>query len=382
MLTAPSGIKINKFTDKTPKSSQICIGLSITGEYLQDGVVFSWPTYENGLIIAVNNEQKGASMWAFSQAFTWQVWVAVVCTAILIGIIIFAVDAWMYGAQYDRTKNKIFAGTDEGSLKRIAFMDYIWEAVMRPMQVRDQRPLSFPSNFIVLAFSFMMLVIVTVYTANTTANITTTRLQSTIRGAQDLPGKAVGSWSDYKSELSKYGVILTSSLPWENEADEGAMIESLVNGTVQAFVLDESFLVYKAASSCEIAIIGNKFEELNQAVAFPRGFNNTALLDAVNQALIKLREEGVISLLRDIYVNPPEASCKTALIGDSTQISMSMLSGLWIVLAVAIGIALAIAVIYKIHVRYTQKHVDKFGLQMTKKFRLSGNLFKEHEVVV
>jgi ABC-type amino acid transport substrate-binding protein len=349
-------------------------GLPVTGEYLGKGIVFSWPTYENGLIIAVNNEQAGASIWAFTDAFAWQVWVALIATSLVVGVIIFGVDAWMYGAKYDKTAHKFYAGTNLESEGKYAFSDYVWDALLRPTQVRDQRPLSFASNFIVLAFAFMMLVVVTVYTANTTANITTTRLQSAIRGLQDLPGKKVGTWSQYRPELSKYGVI-PIPFPWENDADEAAMINSLTNGTIQALVLDESFLVYKASLSCEIAVIGQKFEELNQAVAFPRGFNDTALLGAVNQALVELKEDGTISLLRDTYVDPPEASCKTSLVGDAAaKITLEQLAGLWVMLGVGIGIALFIAVVYKLHVRYAHQHVVKLSSTITRKITKSFSL--------
>ena len=41
----------------------------------------------------------------------------------------------------------------------------------------------------------MILILVTLYTANTAANITATRLQVPISGIADLPGKAVGTWT-------------------------------------------------------------------------------------------------------------------------------------------------------------------------------------------
>ena len=42
----------------------------------------------------------------------------------------------------------------------------------------------------------MVLVLVTLYTATTTANITAVVLASTINGLPDLPGKSVVTWVD------------------------------------------------------------------------------------------------------------------------------------------------------------------------------------------
>lgn len=345
-------------------------GLPVTGEYLGKGIVFSWPTYENGLIIAVNNEQAGASIWAFTDAFAWQVWVALIATSLVVGVIIFGVDAWMYGAKYDKTAHKFYAGTNLESEGKYAFSDYVWDALLRPTQVRDQRPLSFASNFIVLAFAFMMLVIVTVYTANTTANITATRLQSTIRGVQDLPGKVVGTWTDFVPDLAKLGVTALG-LPWETVEDEAAMLELLRNGTIQALVLDDTFLTYTASSSCDIALVGQKFNDQAATIAFASDFNSPELLKGVNQAMAELREDGSVQLLVDTFIKPPQASCKTSLVDEnSTKISVSQLLGLWIMLGVCILIALFIALAYKLHLRYTQKHLEKAGSKLKKRASL------------
>jgi ABC-type amino acid transport substrate-binding protein len=276
----------------------------------------------------------------------------------------------MVGVKFDKKKKKVYVGDNENTDREMAFADYMWDAVMRPTQVRDQRPLSFASNFIVLAFAFMMLVIVTVYTANTTANITATRLQSTIRGVQDLPGKVVGTWTDFVPDLAKLGVTALG-LPWETVEDEAAMLELLRNGTIQALVLDDTFLTYTASSSCDIALVGQKFNDQAATIAFASDFNSPELLKGVNQAMAELREDGSVQLLVDTFIKPPQASCKTSLVDEnSTKISVSQLLGLWIMLGVCILIALFIALAYKLHLRYTQKHLEKAGSKLKKRASL------------
>ena len=53
---------------------------------------------------------------------------------------------------------------------------------------------NFAGNLIIMIFAFMMLILVTLYTANTAANLTATRLSTNIRSVEDLPGKRVGTW--------------------------------------------------------------------------------------------------------------------------------------------------------------------------------------------
>jgi ionotropic glutamate receptor len=333
---------------------------------------------ENGLIVSVTNQQKAVSIWAFMDAFTWQLWVVIIVTCLLVGLVIFGIDAWLIGAKVDKKKKKIVVGNNENCEQEIAFADYIWDAMMRPMQVRDMRPLStFASNFVVLAFAFMMLVVVTVYTANTTANITATRLQSTIRGVEDLPGKVVGTWEDYVPDLAKVGVTAIG-FPWESDEDETAMLEALTNGTIQALVLDNSYLVYVASSSCDIAVVGREFDEKNSAIAFASNIDEAEVIREMNNALSELREDGSQSLLVDTLIEPPEVACKTDLVsGTTTKIGVDELAGLWIMLAVGIVIAVVIVIVYKLHLKYTKKHIDKASKSLKKKMSTTMRMTKQ-----
>ena len=64
----------------------------------------------------------------------------------------------------------------------------------------------------------MVLVLVTLYTATTTANITAVTLQSAVRGLPDLPGKAVVTWVDYVQDIAKYGVAAAGMREFRAEA--------------------------------------------------------------------------------------------------------------------------------------------------------------------
>lgn len=61
-------------------------------------------------------------------------------------------------------------------------------------QTTEMTSRNFAGNLIIMIFAFMMLILVTLYTANTAANLTATRLSTNIRSVEDLPGKRVGTW--------------------------------------------------------------------------------------------------------------------------------------------------------------------------------------------
>ncbi len=55
------------------------------------------------------------------------------------------------------------------------------------------------------------------------ANLTTSRLTSGITGVSDLPGKAVGTWTEYQETLTRYS-IQAKGYPWEGIEDGNEMI--------------------------------------------------------------------------------------------------------------------------------------------------------------
>lgn len=178
-----------------------------------------------------------------------------------------------------------------------------------------------------------------------------------------MPGKVVGTWTEYLPQLRKYG-INARDFPWETADDEAVMLNALTTGAVQALVLDESFLVYRASSSCDIAVVGPTFQVFDQATALSPSFSraNPSLLDEINTALIELREERVVSQLEEEFIDPPEAACKKlSADGNGNSVSFSQVAGLWVLLAGGIAVALALTAAIKLHERYTKQHLDRLG---------------------
>ena len=57
-----------------------------------------------------------------------------------------------------------------------------------------------------------MLIMLSLYTANTSATFTTSQLRSIIRGRDDLKGKKVVTWVEYTKVLSAYGITAIGML--------------------------------------------------------------------------------------------------------------------------------------------------------------------------
>ncbi len=286
---------------------------------------------------------------------------ATILTGAAIGLVIAALDRAVRGAR--RAHNRRLAGEaaaagatvgaaalEEGEEPR-ALERYAWEGVSRPMQMADLSPISIPASLVAIVYgcagswrmcyiqisglqdqslvpshelvsnrpptaapprprSFMVLVLVALYTATTTANITAVVLQKAIRGLPDLPGKAVVTWVEYVDDLAHYGVA-AAGMPWDDAGPtEDALIDAVRSGDAAALVLNRPFLLAKTAQMCDVSVLPGDFAPANQAIAFSAGFDNAPLLAAVDEALVLLRERGDALLLEQRYFDVPLPVCK------------------------------------------------------------------------
>lgn len=80
------------------------------------------------------------------------------------------------------------------------------------------------------------------YSASLTANLTVSQINNSMKTVDDLRGKAVGSWEGHLETLKDEDRLSIVPYAWNNQRDEVKMLWALLNGEVQAQVLDESAL--------------------------------------------------------------------------------------------------------------------------------------------
>ncbi|KAL4431059.1 hypothetical protein ABPG75_006315 [Micractinium tetrahymenae] len=306
-------------------------GVDISRINLEKGITFTYPTLSGGYRILVATEDTGTvNYWIFMNAFEWQLWLAILLTGIGIGLILWGVERWA---------NVRPPPPGEPPFPKL--QPLVFGALGRPMQMFDVEPRNFAGRFILLIFAFMMLVLTAVYTGSTAANLTASQLQSSIRSVEDLPGKRVGTWDDpeYTSDLSKRGITVLG-YPWNTDEDLQNMFDAVRQGDIQALVLDSYVLEYSASSQCDLMLVGGTWDDYDQAVAFPSNFDDSPFLKEYNRILVALKDMGQMENLERQWINPPEATCKTRGVTETTtQISFQEVSGLWILLAASVGVA-------------------------------------------
>ena len=141
---------------------------------------------------------------------------------------------------------------------------------------------------------FTSVVVIALYTAQLTSNLTVQQIRGTINGPQDLPGKRVGTLKDSVSTayLRGHKAIL------QEFTDLPDMYRALLDKKIDAVLLAAPPLLYYAAHEGKglVKLVGPEFNKADGAYAFPEG---SMLRRRVNATLLAVREDGTYRRIYD-----------------------------------------------------------------------------------
>lgn len=99
--------------------------------------------------------------------------------------------------------------------------------------------------------------------------------------------------------------------------------------------------IIKQVSSCTYYALC--YVVVCSAQVFPPGFHDTALLNAYNAAVLRVLDAGTAEVLTKRFIQVPQAACKAGEFSNqSMQVQWNQVSGLWVMMAGALGIGLII----------------------------------------
>jgi len=248
--------------------------ISVTSERMPI-VDFSRVYYYSGLeVMILRPTDTSKDPLSMLDPFTWDVWVSVFATIILVGIAI-----WVF----ERNRNAHMKVDAKHGLPLGQW--HSWTTFLQNPFINYR---SWSARLTVLAFMIVSLVIIATYTANLAAFLTKQSLQVPIRGRNDLAGKRVGTSSESTSGY-KWLRAQDQSLPAVFE-DNDERFKALETGAVEAIVWDSPPLRYRAFQECDKVVVGDVFQLEDYAIAVQP--NRHSLRLAIDGELVTLREEG------------------------------------------------------------------------------------------
>lgn len=162
-----------------------------------------------------------------------------------------------------------------------------WAAVtMTTVGYGDKAPVTFWGRMIALIWMFTAIIIISSFTAAIATSLTVGRLESSVRGVDDLRRVRVASVSGSISDdfLSARGIRFARLDDVEHA------VAGLAKGEYDAVVYDKPILQYVASREFpkRTRVLPNTFARQNYAIALP---DQSALREQINQALLNVTSD-------------------------------------------------------------------------------------------
>ncbi|MDH5798890.1 MAG: transporter substrate-binding domain-containing protein [Paracoccaceae bacterium] len=243
---------------------------------------FSQPIFESGLQIMVPTESTGTVSLA-SALLSREVLMAILAAFAV--LFLGGMAMWWF----ERRAQPYF----ERPAKEAMFPSFWWALNLVVNGGFEERvPRTWPGRIFAVLLVVSSLFVVSIFVAKITAVLTVSALQSNVNSVNDLYGKQVGTLGG--STAARFLDDRNIRFAAFSGLDE--MLSDFEEGTLDAVVFDVPILAYYAKNSNGYAhLTGAVFQKENYGIALPSG---SALAEPINQALLRLRENGIYGQLR------------------------------------------------------------------------------------
>ncbi|CAB3767240.1 transporter substrate-binding domain-containing protein [Paraburkholderia humisilvae] len=253
-------------------------------------VDFSIPYFDSGLQIMVR-AQNDSTFMATLRSVPWLGIVQLLGIAVAI-VFLLANLIWLIERKQDpQFRKPYFRAIGEGL--------WVTMLIIATGEHGERETASVLKRLLVPAMWLIGVVLIAQLTATVTSSQTVARLQSNIRGPDDLPGKSIGT----VPATTAANYLAQRGLPFVdiNTADDG--IRMLTQGDVQAIVYDAPTLQYWAAKrgNGALIVVGPIFRPEKYGIAVANG---SALRKPINEALLAMYEDGTYEQINGKWFSP------------------------------------------------------------------------------
>jgi polar amino acid transport system substrate-binding protein len=257
--------------------------ISITSDRLEI-VDFSQPMLNSGLkiMVPVNQNKKINDDGIFTQmitAFRTKEFFWLVLLTFLISLIPSHI---LYFIEGYRKKGMFSENYFVGITQAIG-----WTITTLGQGISDV-PNTKTGKFLSIVWMFIGIIFISFFTATITTDLTAKRLEPSIQGISDLPGKKVLSVKN--STASKF--LNSKGIEHETTDDIQTALTKVANKEVDALVFDAPALEYYETHKGKslVTTVGEMFKPEGYGIAVSK--NNNELLNRVNKSLLEMKEDG------------------------------------------------------------------------------------------
>ncbi|WP_175165878.1 transporter substrate-binding domain-containing protein [Paraburkholderia fynbosensis] len=241
-------------------------------------VDFSLPYYDSGLQIMVRAQNDNPFVASF-----WSVpWLAIGQLLLAAALIVFLLAnlVWLMERKHHVNFQKPW-------LRAVGEGLWVTMLIIATGEHGERETAGICKRVLVPAMWLIGVVLIAQLTATVTSSQTVARLQSNIRGPEDLPGKTIGTVPG--TVAADY--LTGRGLPFQNVNNAGEGFRMLMQGDVQAIVYDAPTLQYWAGrlGNGALVVVGPIFRPERYGIAVSNG---SALRKSINETLLAMYEDG------------------------------------------------------------------------------------------
>ncbi|PWA23517.1 hypothetical protein CCH79_00005900 [Gambusia affinis] len=280
----------------------------------EEVIDFSKPFMSLGISIMIKKPQKSKpGVFSFLDPLAYEIWMCIVFAYIGVSVVLFLVSRfspyeWNLEEQ-DETKDPQTAPDPPNDF---GIFNSLWFSLGAFMQQGcDISPRSLSGRIVGGVWWFFTLIIISSYTANLAAFLTVERMVSPIESAEDLAKQTEIAYGTLDSgstkEFFRRSKIAVYEKMWSymKSAEPNVFVKTTPDGVARvrkskgkfAFLLESTMNEYiEQRKPCDTMKVGGNLDSKGYGVATPKG---SALRNAVNLAVLKLNEQGLLDKLKN-----------------------------------------------------------------------------------
>lgn len=285
-------------------------GITISSDRLASGFKFSQPTMSTGMSLFYKKPDVDVF---YIRSFDTVFLVLMVVLPFMVGFVIF-----------------FFQGCKAG------IMNYVWYVLTIYFKCDDIHRINMESRLFSLAAKVMMMVVMVLYTAFTTNNLTFDNSFGGVTSVSDLRGLKVATLSYYANTIRSKGSIY-QDFPdvWSTED----FLEAIRNTSASYIAYDAPIVTYVATLECDLYELLPNFYKYDFGFMMPNQVpaeDEAKVNEGLTMAFMKKTQTEYID---EYFKETLTDACTSKPALSLTYISFDSVKGLWYIWAVGVGIS-------------------------------------------